>query len=784
VSIDSRQIALRAVFLIFLVLLCLAGLRIASHGVVIKNDLISLLPETDSSLAVTEASQRMTAAVGDIALWVVGGEDLDDVVAAGEFVQRKVNDAPGLRIVDFQTQIEDFLDYGNSLKPHRFGLLRDEQLAFLKAKSEEDILAARLQQLYQPAPNNMIATIAEDPLGLFTDFITGVGGDAADIYPLGNLAVLETEEASYVLISARVEVGAFDLEIQQRVLGLDAELNQSLAELKGDLSLWRAGAVFHAARASARARAEMSFIATGSIVGILVLFILAFRSVRPLLLSLASVLFGCASATLLTLSLYPQLHLLTLVFGASLIGVAVDYSLHYLTYQNPDARLPDARKPAQHSKLEALLPALWLALLTSVIGFGSLLQAPIPGLRQMAVFSMLGLMSTWLFVVVVLPLLAGPTSPPSKLIRAIALAPVQFHAIVRNYKMGLLILILPVGLGLSQLQLGADLRVLYEVDEQLVMEQKFIESLVPGYSANQFFLLHALDDQQLLQRCELLSPELGKLQDLGVIAHFLSPCDYLPSMQAQRENAEFLSRGVYGRGGVADQVLGQVGFEEEAVEAFHRELEKSVPLSSQQWQSAVPPDIGRTLLGQFNGQFYAMVQLQEIQALSPLARLAEGYPWLEFTDTVSDISENLLERQQLATGLLGLAYAIIGVALLVRYRKWSSLKLLLLPALSSVIAVGAVGLTAAPLSLFHVFALFLVLGLGMDYSIFFYEAAAEREDCLLAVLLSFATSALSFGLLTFSSTPMIAAFGFVVLIGSLGNWLLLPMVRKNRTSVQ
>ncbi|MEH6569593.1 MAG: hypothetical protein V7709_10980, partial [Halioglobus sp.] len=101
-SIDSRQIALRAVFLVFLVLLCMAGLRIASHGIVIKNDLISLLPESDSSLAVIEASQQMTAAVGDVALWVVGGENLDDVAAAGELVQRKVNDAPGLGIVDFQ----------------------------------------------------------------------------------------------------------------------------------------------------------------------------------------------------------------------------------------------------------------------------------------------------------------------------------------------------------------------------------------------------------------------------------------------------------------------------------------------------------------------------------------------------------------------------------------------------------------------------------------------------------------------------------------------------------
>ena len=129
----------------------------------------------------------------------------------------------------------------------------------------------------------------------------------------------------------------------------------------------------------------------------------------------------------------------------------------------------------------------------------------------------------------------------------------------------------------------------------------------------------------------------------------------------------------------------------------------------------------------------------------------------------------------MATGLLLLAYLLIGLVLLLRYRKLAALRLLLVPLTASMLALAVLGIAGSALTLFHVFALFLVLGLGMDYSIFSFESGADRGPCLLAIFLSFATSALSFGLLALSNTPMIAAFGVTVLLGSLGNWLLVPL---------
>eukprot|EP00493_Phyllostaurus_siculus_P026470 UN26815 len=68
-------------------------------------------------------------------------------------------------------------------------------------------------------------------------------------------------------------------------------------------------------------------------------------------------------------------------------------------------------------------------------------------------------------------------------------------------------------------------------------------------------------------------------------------------------------------------------------------------------------------------------------------------------------------------------------------------------------------------------ALFLVLGLGMDYIIFAREMSANPEVTRQAILLSAITSLLSFGLLAFSEMPVVQAFGSIILIGNTINFI-------------
>ena len=82
------------------------------------------------------------------------------------------------------------------------------------------------------------------------------------------------------------------------------------------------------------------------------------------------------------------------------------------------------------------------------------------------------------------------------------------------------------------------------------------------------------------------------------------------------------------------------------------------------------------------------------------------------------------------------------------------------------------------LNLFHLMALILVLGIGLDMGIFLIETD-EAAHTWLAVSLSAYTSLLAFGLLALSDTPVLHHFGLTVAIGLSLVWLLVPLMRKN-----
>ncbi len=81
-----------------------------------------------------------------------------------------------------------------------------------------------------------------------------------------------------------------------------------------------------------------------------------------------------------------------------------------------------------------------------------------------------------------------------------------------------------------------------------------------------------------------------------------------------------------------------------------------------------------------------------------------------------------------------------------------------------------------PINLFHIFGCYLILGLGMDYSIFSYAEGLKDKISQRSIWLSAMTSGVSFGLLGFSSTPMVQAFGVTLLIGCGFNLLFAPLV--------
>jgi predicted exporter len=103
-------------------------------------------------------------------------------------------------------------------------------------------------------------------------------------------------------------------------------------------------------------------------------------------------------------------------------------------------------------------------------------------------------------------------------------------------------------------------------------------------------------------------------------------------------------------------------------------------------------------------------------------------------------------------------------------------------ALASIATLALLGIAGQNLQLFHVLALMLLLGVGVDYGIFLHEHLSRRDSVAwLAVGLSALSTLLSFGLLSLSKTPALQAFGLTMLIGTVAVWLIVPCFGNHRS---
>src|SRR5690606_16897718 len=153
--------------------------------------------------------------------------------------------------------------------------------------------------------------------------------------------------------------------------------------------------------------------------------------------------------------------------------------------------------------------------------------------------------------------------------------------------------------------------------------------------------------------------------------------------------------------------------------------------------------------------------------LTHLRNTADKLEGVSFISVVEETTAALQHLRHSALSLLAVAFGFIAVVMLIRFRSLKMmLTILSVPLLALAGTLVILSSLQIPLTLFHIMALFLVLGLGMDYIIFVIEMWRDPHHTLSAIVLSATTSFLAFGLLAASSLPAVSGFGLTVLIGN------------------
>jgi predicted exporter len=282
----------------------------------------------------------------------------------------------------------------------------------------------------------------------------------------------------------------------------------------------------------------------------------------------------------------------------------------------------------------------------------------------------------------------------------------------------------------------------------------------------------------VLQREELLKRRLDGLIAQGHIGGYQALSNWVPSIRTQAERLTLVDGKLLAGDGPLARLARDIGEDAEWVAATRAHLRtNAVPLRLDDFMRTPASEPWRHLwLGRVEGEFASIVALRGMRyaSIPVLAEAGRGMAGVQWVDKVGGIS-SVLGRYRAWMGwvLLG-AYALVFLVLLPRYRgrTW---RVLAPTATASLLTLALLGFTGQSLQLFHVLALMLLLGVGVDYGIFIQEEPERGiETPWLAVGLSAASTILSFGLLGLSGTPALQAFGLTMLVGTTLVWLGAP----------
>ncbi|NVK56202.1 MAG: hypothetical protein HWE26_11330 [Alteromonadaceae bacterium] len=722
----------------------------------IDTNLNDLNPTQINEPGLKKAIDTLTTDISQRFVVVIKGDDKAAIAASKAALQEKLNALPELNVIAEEAVQNSFL---NIISAYRFYLLSADQRQSLASNSPQQIADQALRKLYQIGDGVRLIPFEQDPLGWFSDYLlTSLDSQTMPFQtsPSGT----ESEATSFSVMFSTFPKGmSAQQTLYSRIQAAETQVSQQF-----NVTVLRSGMFFFAVDSAQSAKSDIQLIAVGSVAGVLLLMMLVFRSLLPLFLSISSIAIGVGFGVLSSTLVFGSIHVLTIVFGASLIGIVVDYSLHYFYHYLAHRQ---ASGPA-HSGV--LFRAMLLSVITSLVGYGALGLSDLLILKKIALFSCSGLAMAWLSVMLLGPLVVRrPIEARQSLLKHI------IHGCQRIFARRPRVLVITglfitIGCGgymlVGNTKTNDDPRRFFHVSEALLSQELAIADLTQVYEPGRYLLIQGETPEAIFTALNAVTTAEGVApQAISSVA------DYLPSPHQQLNNYT-LQKKLYEEGGALDRFVAAIGLAPRISDQVKRDFKlaaQTPPLHFDDLENqlpSLPP-----LWFEQDNLIYSFALIRKGSDLPAIEAASKNITSVEYVNTLANASNALKAQRETGTKLLLLAYGLIALLVAVYYRNLSTVVLLLIPASASFIAIALVSATGHSINVFHIMALFLVLGLGMDYIIFAKEMASHPETTQQAILLSAVTSLLSFGLLAFSSMPIVQSFGSIILIGNTINFI-------------
>jgi len=625
-------------------------------------------------------------------------------------------------------------------------------------------LQRRLAELQSPLAVFQKRWLAGDPTGELLALLGLLQGGIRE--PAKRLGVWFSPAGDRALLLAETRASGYDLAAQREAV--TAIRRAFAATGAGDgVRLAMSGPGVLATLAEDRVRAGAEWLSGLALVAVVLILLSVYRSARTVWLGalpmVSALLVGAAAVG----AIFGKIYLITLAFSMTLLGETLDYPTYLFSHRR-------ARETVEET-LRQLWPTLRLCVATTALGCLAMLDAGFPGLSQLGVFTVAGIVAAVVTTRWLLPALLPPNWAPPQPVAVGAWADALLRPRPRLALAfggsGVLVLL---GLAIVAPPLWEnDLAALSPVPRELLRLDHDLRTALGAPEVGHLIVVTAPDAETALQNGERVAAYLDRRQSEGALAGYDGAMRYLPSARAQRQKQASLPEAEPLAANLTAAVAGSP-FKPDLFAPF-----VDAVAAARTAPPLRPEDLRGTLLGVrvgallFPGErgWTALLPLSGVR--DPRA-LAADLPRFEvgqarYLDLRAETNRLVAGFRDAALQRVAWGAALIVAVVWIGLRSWRRVFAALLPvSLALVFTVAALLALGERLSLFHLVSLLLVLGVGVDYGLFFGRPDPDpdlRRRTLHALLVCCGSALTVFGMLSISALPALRAIGLTVTLG-------------------
>ena len=545
---------------------------------------------------------------------------------------------------------------------------------------------------------------------------------------------------------------------------------QAALPAEAALTMHLSGPGYFAVESRESIKAEVSRLLLISSLGIITVLLWVYRSPRLLALGLLPVLSGALAGMVVVSLVHGTVFGITVGFGSALMGEAVDYAIYFF--------VQSGRLGLTHWR-QSFWPTIRLGVMTSALGFGALLFSGFPGLSQLGLYALSGVVTAALVTRFVLPTLAGQvvsvTEPGRWVHRALGL-------LGRAHRLRVLVLLIAVGVGAylwadRDLLWDADLSALSTVSADQAATDSRLRTDLAAPDARYLVMASGLDQELALQAAERVGDRLDALVSSGLIGGYDTPVRFMPSAHRQRERLSHLPEAgeLQTRLKVA---LADAPLSADKLGPFLEDVARArtdVPLTRSDLDGTGMALAVDAMLTPGAQGWNVMMPLRPpasggdmpVEALRT-ALVGSGALFVDLKGEFDALYGGYVS-EAVRLSFAGCGFIILLLAFTLR-SPGRLLRVLVTLALTVAVVIAGLHLSGERLHLLHLVGMLLIVAVGSNYALFFDRTAGgEALDATTLMSLGVATltTAIGFGTLAMSSVPVLQAIGTTVGPGAL-----------------